>query len=86
MNQSLKWRLKKAIPHNISDNISQHPKLLAQLLFNRGFSALEKIDEFFNSDYILSLGDPMKIKNMDRAVARTIEAIGNKEKIVVWGL
>jgi len=85
MNQSLKWRLKKAIPHNISDNISQHPKLLAQLLFNRGFSALEKIDEFFNSDYILSLGDPMKIKNMDRAVARTIEAIGNKEKIVVYG-
>jgi len=50
------------------------------LLFNREINTQEKIDEFFNSDYLDDIHDPYLLKDMKTAVKRIYRAIKNKRK------
>src|SRR6201998_1024883 len=54
------------------------------LLLQRGVTDFETAKEFFRPDLNL-LHDPFLMKDMDKAVARIITAIQNKEKILVYG-
>ena len=56
----------------------------ATLLLQRGISDFNSAKEFFRPDLRL-LHDPFLMKDMDKAVARIITAINNKEKILVYG-
>jgi single-stranded-DNA-specific exonuclease len=56
----------------------------ATLLLQRGISDFNSAKEFFRPDLSL-LHDPFLMKDMDKAVARIITAINNKEKILVYG-
>jgi len=60
------------------------PLPLAQVLANRGVISAEEAELFFNGS-LKDLHDPYLMKGMNKAVERIEEAIGNKEKILVFG-
>ena len=45
----------------------------------------EEIDEFLNPDITKNIPDPFNLKDMDKTISRTIEAIKNNEKIGILG-
>ena len=57
---------------------------LAKLLAQRGVSTFEEAKAFFRPS-LDQLHDPFLMKDMDKAVNRLTEAIGNNEKIMVYG-
>ena len=59
-----------------------HP-LTAQTLFARSHDTPEKARAFLKGD--VGRVDPLSIKDMDRAVERILQAIGNQESIAVYG-
>ncbi|MBI5875443.1 MAG: single-stranded-DNA-specific exonuclease RecJ, partial [Deltaproteobacteria bacterium] len=58
--------------------------LTAQLLINRGLRCPSEAFSFL-SPSLKNLHDPYKMKDMDKAVARIVKAIREKEKISVYG-
>jgi len=55
-----------------------------RVLMNRGIDTKEKADEFLNSS-LNKLYNPYLMKDMDKAIEIMVEAINNKEKIMVYG-
>lgn len=58
--------------------------LTAQLLINRGIRRPSEAFSFL-SPSLKDLHDPFQMKDMDKAVARIIKAIGRSEKISIYG-
>lgn len=56
----------------------------AELLLNRGIETYKQAKHFFrpNLDH---LHDPFLMKDMEKAISRIEQAIGNKEKILIYG-
>jgi len=61
------------------------PPLLRTLLANRGIKNTDEAEEYLNPDYERHTYDPFGIADMDKAVARIVQAIDNEEKVVVYG-
>jgi len=59
-------------------------KVLADLLINRGVETFEDARRFFRPD-LSALHDPFLMRDMDKAIARIEQAIGNKERVLVYG-
>ncbi|MCH8816876.1 MAG: single-stranded-DNA-specific exonuclease RecJ [Chloroflexi bacterium] len=59
-------------------------QLGARLLYNRGLRDAEEARAFLNPD-VSQLADPFALPDMERAVDRVFSAIGNREKIAVYG-
>src|SRR5690606_6322385 len=59
-------------------------KVLADLLVNRGVTTFEGAREFFRPD-LSALHDPFLMRDMDKAIARIETAIGNKERVLIFG-
>lgn len=57
---------------------------LSSLLVKRGIHSFKEAQTFFRPK-LTHLHDPFLMKDMDKAVGRIEEAIGNNEKIVVYG-
>src|SRR5476649_2952201 len=57
---------------------------LARLLAMRGHD-LASVPIFLEPSLRRHLPDPLLLKDMDRAIARLLQAIRAREKIVVWG-
>ena len=57
---------------------------LAQLLVQRGIDTELKASEYFNPD-LADLHDPFLYPDMDLAVKRIEKAVGNKERILIYG-
>lgn len=60
-----------------------HP-VLAELLLQRSIQTYEDAKTFFRPD-LEHLHNPFLMKDMDKAIARIEEAMGRKEKILVYG-
>lgn len=83
------WNFQTYTPYQIAQskelanelNISP---ILARLLLNRGITTTEEANIFFNPS-LTQLHDPFLMKDMDVAVQRLNQAIGNKERIMVYG-
>ena len=60
------------------------PKVLANLLVQRGIDTYESVSRFFNPK-LSDLHDPFLMKDMDKAVRRIDEAVSRGEKIMVYG-
>ncbi len=60
-----------------------HP-VTAQVLAGRGFKSLEEIHDFLYAK-LPDLLDPHLFPEMDRAVARVLKALNNKEGILIFG-
>lgn len=59
-------------------------RLLAQLLYNRGLTEKDKIQDFLEPKYE-NLHSPFLFQDMQKAVNRIWQAIENKEKIYIYG-
>jgi single-stranded-DNA-specific exonuclease len=64
--------------------MQRYPPLLRKLLENRGIKTSEEAEAFLNLDYERDIHDPFLLPDMDKAVERILEAIKNKEKIVIY--
>ncbi|MCB0832810.1 MAG: single-stranded-DNA-specific exonuclease RecJ [Bacteroidetes bacterium] len=60
------------------------PLLIASILFNRGITTFEDAKNFFRAENA-PLNDPFLMRNMDIAVKRVVEAINNREGIMIYG-
>ena len=58
--------------------------VLADLLVNRDITDFEEARSFFRPD-LSALHDPFLMRDMDKAIARIERAIGNNEKVLVYG-
>lgn len=58
--------------------------VIANLLLQRGVNTAEEAHAFFNPTLNM-LHDPFLMKDMDKAVTRLERAIGNEEKIMIYG-
>ncbi|MFA5993713.1 MAG: single-stranded-DNA-specific exonuclease RecJ [Parcubacteria group bacterium] len=61
-----------------------HPVVL-QILANRGLLEKEQIKKFFLFDYDMDVLDPFLFRDMEKAVARIMQAKEEKEKIAIFG-
>lgn len=59
-------------------------KSLSSLLVKRGIYSFKDAKKFFRP-LLTQLHDPFLMKDMDKAIARIEEAIGNNEKILIYG-
>ena len=60
-------------------------RLQAALLYNRGITASEDIDEFFSCDIETGIEEPFSLADMDKAVERIRLAIEKNERICIFG-
>ena len=59
-------------------------RLFAVLLYNRGYRTAEKAEGFLHFKEA-DFHDPYLLKDMDKAVERTLRAVSNGEKICIYG-
>ncbi|MBI4497368.1 MAG: single-stranded-DNA-specific exonuclease RecJ [Chloroflexi bacterium] len=81
-----RWHLQPPLPERLGARFAAagvHP-LLAQLLYNRGFTAPQAAQAFLRAGVAL-VHDPFLLPDMDRAVARVRRAIAEREPIAVYG-
>ena len=67
----------------LADELGLHPTL-ARFLIERGIYKAEEAHAFFHPQ-LTQLHDPFLMKDMDRAVDRLNQALGRKERIMVFG-
>ncbi|MBR1859171.1 MAG: single-stranded-DNA-specific exonuclease RecJ [Selenomonadaceae bacterium] len=60
-------------------------ELTAKILCHRGITTVEDAKIFLNPETEQKFNNPFLMKGMDSAVNRIIQAINNKEKIVIYG-
>ncbi len=83
----MRWTIKpKPDPKQVAElaTLLNIDKLIASLLVQRGITDFEGARHFFRPD-LGKLHDPYLMKDMDKAVARIMQAIQNGEYIMVFG-
>jgi len=68
---------------DLSEELSISP-IIAGILLNRDFKSPESVRGFFACD-LEDLHDPFRIKGMEKAVQRIIQAVEVGEKIIIYG-
>ncbi|MDR1344945.1 MAG: single-stranded-DNA-specific exonuclease RecJ [Tannerellaceae bacterium] len=75
------------------EELQNRDKLVAELGYNpviclllvqRGITSVEEVKEFFKPN-MSNLHDPFMMPDMDKAVKRLNKALGNREKIMIYG-
>jgi len=79
-----RWNLLPPVPDHHSIKTSGFPRLITQLLYNRGLTEPSRLEPFLNADERLS-GDPARLPGMHQAVARIYQALLSGENIAVYG-
>ena len=64
--------------------MNRYPAFLRTLLEKRGIKTADEAEVFLNPDYERDIHDPFLLPDMDQAVERILQAIGKKEKIVIY--
>ncbi|MDD6209183.1 MAG: single-stranded-DNA-specific exonuclease RecJ [Bacteroidales bacterium] len=84
-----KWNLRTLTPeeNELASKLSAfyqlHP-VIGRLLVQRGLTTKEALNDFFHPK-LSNLHDPFLMPDMDKAVKRLNKALGNKEKILIYG-
>jgi len=76
--------LHDALTDEVRTALSGHDDFIAGLLARRGILSEEDAQVFLSPSYDEHLHDPMRIKNMPRAVERIVRALTDGELITVW--
>ncbi|GAA4183106.1 single-stranded-DNA-specific exonuclease RecJ [Sphingobacterium ginsenosidimutans] len=82
-----RWVLKSKTDVKITNKLREELNInavLAELLVNRGIGSFDEAKQFFRPQ-LSDLHDPFLMKDMEKAISRIIQAIGNKEKILIYG-
>lgn len=77
------YRRRKAYKKRLAETLSISPAICT-LLVQRGLKTEEQVKKFFRPQ-LSDLYDPFLLKDMDKAVARLNQAMGAKEKILIYG-
>ena len=80
----LRWNLFPPVPAGHPITHCGLPKLITQLLYNRGLIEPSQVQTFLAADRSLS-GDPELLPDIPQAVARVYRALLSGEKIAVYG-
>lgn len=80
-----KWIVRETPPQSFLQQHPELPPLVANLLYHRGVTEPEKIDEFLNPDYTQDIFDPYLFLDMQKAIERINRAIEQNEKITIHG-
>lgn len=83
--QGKRWHAPTPIAGAFLDSFPEYPRVVLQLLYNRGLHAQAEIDEFFNPDYGTDVHNPFLFSEMERSVERIFKAIDAGEKILIYG-
>ena len=81
-----RWRINSAGKEKVAalfQALKIHPAL-CNILAQRGVTTFEQAKAFFRPD-LSQLHDPWLMKDMDKAVARIVQALSTNEKILVFG-
>jgi single-stranded-DNA-specific exonuclease len=78
----MKWNLAKPITKTEQDCFPEIHPVVLQLLFNRGLTTQEKIDEFLYPDYSQDIHDPYLFNDMAKVVARLVTAHKKRKRFV----
>ena len=73
----------KSIASELANSLGINP-VMGTLLVNRGIRTEEEARKFFRPQ-LTNLLDPFLFKDMQKAVDRLNEALGKKERILVYG-
>ena len=82
-----RWVVRPSGEKEVVERLATHLRMspvLTNLLVQRGIDTVEKANKFFNPQ-LSDLHDPFLMKDMDIAVNRLNEAMGRKERILVYG-
>lgn len=80
-----KWHLAPQAPEDWQWQFPEIPAILRQLLWLRNIKEQKDVDEFLNPDYGDDLHDPFLFNEMEKAVEKILEMIGQKRNIAVYG-
>ncbi|MDI6814556.1 MAG: single-stranded-DNA-specific exonuclease RecJ [Dehalococcoidales bacterium] len=79
-----RWNLLPSVPDKHPVTTSGFPRLIAQLLYNRGLTEPSQLELFIAGDKLLS-GNPSLLPDMPQAVARIYQALLSGENIAIYG-
>lgn len=79
-----KYIIREQISDEISEELKAYPELTQKLLFYRDIRNTSDAEVFLNPDYDKHTHTPFLLKDMDKAVARILDAILKEEKIVIY--
>lgn len=80
-----RWEIAPRAPAEHFDRFPHLPRLVVQVLYNRGVTSPGDVDEFLAGTYGGPHENPFQLQGMDRAVERMRRAIKRREKIAVYG-
>lgn len=84
---SKNWIIQTPPSNSIIEELKQSlciSDVLAKILAQKGIHSYDEAKDFFRPR-LDQLHDPFLLKDMDRAVARIVQAIENKERILLFG-
>lgn len=80
---SKRWDVLPRAPESHLAQFPHLPRLIVQILYNRGFTQPQEIADFLAHRWFND--DPLALKGMDKAVERLQQAIARQEPIAVYG-
>ncbi len=80
-----KWQVLPETNQTVVDKYPELNPVILQLLFNRGLTTQDQIDDFFAASYEDQIHDPFLFQDMSKAVKRLFEAVFKKEKVMIFG-
>lgn len=80
-----RWVVLPEPPQTFFDEFPELPKVAARLLYHRGLTTKEIIEEFLDPEWRRHVHDPFLFKDMKRAVTRLEQAIKTGEQITIHG-
>ena len=86
---SYKWNYKAPTQEQVDvaealANETRISPVLCRMLMSRGITTAEEVRKFFRPQ-LHDLHDPFLMKGMDKAVERLNQAMGNRERIMIYG-
>ncbi|MBT3314223.1 MAG: single-stranded-DNA-specific exonuclease RecJ [Anaerolineae bacterium] len=78
------WQIQAPLTADADEALVKFPPVLRQLLFNRGYATDAAARAFLKAAPAHDMS-PWKLKDMEIAISRILQAIESKEKIVIYG-
>ncbi|NCN07454.1 single-stranded-DNA-specific exonuclease RecJ [Candidatus Falkowbacteria bacterium] len=80
-----KWQVSEVMGGDLVKILPSENKIILQLLHNRGFDDKKSINDFLSPNYDEQVADPFLFADMKKATTRILQAIKDKEKIMIYG-